>query len=186
VSPDPLDEVKKVRRDAERLYTPAEVDTALDRMAAAITARIGDRNPIVLGVMVGGVVPLGLLLPRLPFPLQVDYVHASRYQGATEAGELAWIKVPDLSLRERTVLVVDDVLDRGATLAAIIESCRAAEAREVLSAVLVDKAVAGRPTHWSADFAGLQAPDRWLFGYGMDYKTYLRNGDGIYALRSGA
>lgn len=179
-----IDEIIKVRWEAERLYSREEIDNTLDRMAAEITARIGERNPVLLGVMVGGVVPLGLLLPRLNFLLQVDYVHASRYRGGTEGRELHWIKVPDLPLQDRTVLIVDDVLDRGETLAAICQACRAGGASEVLTAVLVDKQTASRPADRHADFVGVTAPDRWLFGYGMDYKTYLRNGDGIYALKS--
>ncbi|MGQ0657866.1 MAG: hypoxanthine-guanine phosphoribosyltransferase [Chromatiales bacterium] len=177
-----VEHVRRVRDDADLIFGTAEIEQALDRMAAAITARIGDRDPLLLGAMLGGVVPLGVLLPRLSFPLQIDYVHATRYLGRTSGGELHWLRKPGASLRDRTVLLIDDVLDKGVTLAAIVEACREAGAREVLTAVLVRKRVAARPGLQDADFAALDADDRYLFGWGMDYRSYLRNGDGVYAV----
>ncbi len=177
------EELMRVRRDAELVYGRQEIEAALDRMAAAITARLADRDPILLAVMIGGIVPLGALLPRLQFPLQVDYLHATRYQGSTRGGHLAWLRKPGLSLKDRSVLIVDDVLDHGITLAAILEDCRNAGAREVLTAVLISKRLALRKGLQAADFAALETGDRYLFGWGMDYHGYLRNGEGIYAAR---
>lgn len=178
-----VEEIRRVRREAERVFSRDEVEAALDRMAAQITARIGDSDPLLLAVMVGGIAPLGGLLPRLDFPLQVDYLHATRYRGETSGGELVWLRRPGMSLKDRTVLIVDDVLDHGVTLAAIIEDCRHAGAREVLSAVLVTKRIDPRPGLRMADFSGLETEDRYLFGWGMDYRSYLRNADGIYAAK---
>jgi len=177
-----IEHVRRVQDGAERIFDRAEIEQALDRMAAAITARMSTSDPLLLAVMLGGIAPLGVLLPRLAFPLQIDYVHATRYFGQTSGGELRWLRKPDSSLRDRTVLLVDDVLDKGITLAEIVAACRAAGAREVLSAVLVRKRMARRPGLQDADFVALEADDRYLFGWGMDYKSYLRNGDGIYAL----
>jgi len=177
-------DIEGIRRNAERVFSTAEITAALDRLASDITARIGDRDPVLLCVMLGGIVPLGVLLPRLSFLLQIDYVHVTRYQGQTSGGELHWLRKPDVSLRDRTVLIVDDVLDKGVTLAAIVDACRMAGAREVLTAVLVRKRVAARPGLQQTDFAALDTDDRYLFGWGMDYKSYLRNGDGIYAVKA--
>lgn len=177
-----IEHIRRIQNGAEQVFSRAEIEQALDRVAAAITARIGASDPLLLAVMLGGVVPLGVLLPRLAFPLQVDYVHATRYLGQTSGSELHWLRKPDSSLGDRTVLLVDDVLDKGITLAEIVAACRAAGAREVLSAVLVRKRMANRPGLEDADFVALEADDRYLFGWGMDYKSYLRNGEGIYAL----
>ena len=114
------EEVRQVLAEAELLHPASAVEAALDRMAAAITSRLGDRNPLLLGVMVGGVVPLGCLLPRLPFPLQVDYLHATRYRGDVRGGTLDWRAKPTTSLEGRVVLVVDDILDEGLTLTDIL------------------------------------------------------------------
>ncbi len=181
VSTPPPDVLEAWRR-AERLYTQAEVEAALDRMAEAITERLGESDPVVLCVMLGGLVPAGRLVTRLDFPLTLDYVHATRYRGGTKGHELEWIARPRTPLAGRAVLVVDDILDEGVTLAAILEDCRAQGAVSVHSAVLVDKRI-GRPRALArADFTGLTVPDRYVFGYGMDYRGYLRNVPGIYAL----
>jgi len=139
----------------------------------------------VLVVMNGGLIPAGLLLPRLAFPLKVDYLHATRYRERTFGTDLKWIKEAEEPLAGRHLLVIDDILDEGHTLAAILEHCRAAGAAEVLSAVLLKKEH-GRSIGLEADFTGLQVPDRYLFGYGMDYGGYWRNAPGIFALKEEA
>ncbi len=179
-------DVESVRRRAERLHAPAEIEAALDSLATQLAARAGGANPLLLGVMIGGVVPLGLLLPRLDFPLQVDYLHATRYRGTTTGGEVRWLRMPTTPLAGRTVVVVDDVLDEGITLAAIIERLRAEGAAQVLTVVLVEKRLARPRPLAHADFAALHADDRYLFGYGMDYHGYLRNAPGIFAVAAGA
>ncbi len=183
------DPAKSLAQDAgavlaasERLYEPREIEQALGRMAGAIHRELADRNPVVLCAMVGGMIPTGLLLPRLAFPLEVDYAHVTRYRGATSGGDLCWLKRPDARIRDRAVLIVDDVLDEGMTLRALVEACRGCGASAVYTAVLVVKAVPRPAGSREPDFAGLQADDRYLFGYGMDYKNYLRNAAGIYAV----
>ncbi|QKT02377.1 hypoxanthine-guanine phosphoribosyltransferase [Ectothiorhodospiraceae bacterium 2226] len=166
---------------ADCLYEQAQVERAFDRLAAEITARLGERDPLILCVMAGGVIPAGHLLTRLHFPLQVDYIHATRYGHRTRGGELDWRVRPTNSLQDRVVLVVDDIHDAGITLAAILEACERAGAREVYSAVLINKRREGKHPR-AADFVGLETEDRYLFGYGMDYKGYLRNVPGIYAV----
>jgi hypoxanthine phosphoribosyltransferase len=170
-------------RTADLLHPKQAVEAALDRMAAQITAQLADSNPLLLCVLTGGIIPTGQLTTRLDFPLQLDYLHATRYRGATRGGELNWIAHPSISLRDRVVLVIDDILDEGTTLAAIIEHCRDEGASQVYSAVLVDKLHDRKHHHMKADFTGLEVPDRYVFGYGMDYKDYLRNAPGIYAVQ---
>lgn len=167
-------------RCADRLYTGRDVEQALDRMAADITQRLASLNPLLVCVMTGGVVPFGLLLPRLQFPLQIDYVHATRYGKQLTGGELHWRVGPGESPKDRTVLLVDDILDEGTTLAAIENRYRNDGATAVYKAVLVVKE---RPRKHDVviEFAGLNVPDRYVFGYGMDYKGYLRNAPGIFA-----
>ena len=182
----PPAEVLETWRRAELLYGRAEIEAALDAMAADITRALGDRDPVVLCVMLGGLVLAGHLVTRLDFPLTLDYVHATRYRGGVRGRELEWIARPRTLLEGRTVLVLDDILDEGVTLAAILEDCRARGARAVHSAVLVDKRI-GRPRALErADFTGLSVPDRYVFGFGMDYRGYLRNLPAIYAVAEDA
>lgn len=178
-------ELERVKAGARCLADPAAVEQAVDRMAIEITEKLSQADPLLLGVMTGGLVPLAMLLRRLEFPLQIDYVHLTRYGMRTTGGELRWVKRPPEQVRGRTVLVVDDLLDHGITLGAIVEACTALGAAKVLTAVLVTKQVRQRAGLARTDFSGLSLPDEYLFGYGMDYKTYLRNAPGIYAVGDG-
>ncbi len=175
-------QVQRVYEEADCLHNAEQVEAALDRMADAITERLAGDNPLLLCVLTGAVVPMGHLLTRLDFPLQIDYVHATRYRGETAGGQLHWVVRPSTPLAGRTVLVVDDILDEGVTLAEILKACRAEGARAVYSAVLVEKEHE-RKNGLEADFVGLRVEDRYVFGYGMDYKDYLRNAPGIYAVK---
>jgi hypoxanthine phosphoribosyltransferase len=171
-----------VYREADCLATAEQVDTALAHMAHSIREALAERNPVVLVVLTGALIPAGCLLPLLDFPLELDYIHATRYAGATAGGELYWIAHPRTPLAGRSVLIIDDILDEGPTLAAIIDHCRAEGASEVLSAVLVEKRHE-RKNGLKPDFVGLEVEDRYVFGYGMDYKGYWRNAPGIFAVK---
>lgn len=177
-----VDNAANVLVEADCLYAKDDVNKALDAMAGSIQQRLATSNPIVLCVMTGGIIPTGKLLVRLDFPLQVDYVHVTRYQEQTKGGEISWVRRQSTDVKGRSVLVVDDILDEGITLAAIRTQLAADGAKEVLVAVLVDK-LHNRKHGPKADFVGLTVPDRYVFGYGMDYKGYHRNVRGIYAVK---
>ncbi|WJW76757.1 hypoxanthine-guanine phosphoribosyltransferase [Thiohalobacter sp. IOR34] len=178
-------EAQKVYLESDQLYSPAEIEATLDRLAGEISARLAGSNPIVLSVMTGGLVFAGRLLPRLQFPLQLDYLHATRYRGGTRGGELHWFCRPTLPLSGRTLLILDDILDEGLTLEAILDDCRRAGAAAVYSAVLVRKCHDRCADHVCADFVGLEVEDRYVFGCGMDYHDYHRNLPGIHAVKAG-
>lgn len=171
----------EVFKQADCLFAVPQVEAALDNMAVAITRQLAGTNPVAVCLLNGGVVPFGKLLPRLQFPIQVDYVHATRYGAHLQGGDLEWIAGPQLAARGRTILLVDDILDEGATLAAIEARYRREGAQQVFKAVLTRKD-RPRKTAIDVDFVGLDIPDRYVFGYGMDYKGYLRNAPGIYAV----
>jgi hypoxanthine phosphoribosyltransferase len=172
---------RAVYDQADMLYSEQQVESALDKIALEITDQLAKSDPIVICIMNGGLIATGKLLPRLNFPLRVDYLHASRYHGQTSAGKLNWIKQNHLELRGENILIIDDILDEGITLQAIEEFCREKGAATVLSAVVVEK-LHQRSNGFKADFVGLQVEDRYVFGYGMDYKSYLRNAPGIFAV----
>ncbi len=177
-----LADVKNIHQMSDCLVTAEEIDAALVRMAEGISARIADQLPLVLCVMNGGFIPAAELMLHLEFPLEVDYLHATRYGMNTEGQALEWRAHPNTEVADRTVLVIDDIFDQGHTLAAICQYLREAGAREVLSAVVVNKRHA-RKVDFSPDFIGVEVEDRFLYGYGMDYRGYLRNVKGIYALK---
>ena len=167
---------------AQRLHDDVAVDKALDRMAGEITRDLAESLPVVLCVMIGGLIPTGRLLPKLGFPLEVDYLHATRYRGGTRGGELVWLARPRTSLQGREVLIVDDILDEGHTLRGIIDECRAGGAARIRVAALVQKRHDRCHPEVVADYVGLEVDDRYVFGAGMDYHDMLRNAPGIYAV----
>lgn len=173
--------IRHVFSCATCIYSKQQVEAALDKLATEISYKLAHSNPIFLCVVVGGIVPLGNLLPRLDFPLEVDYVHATRYNGETRGGVLKWLAKPSCDMKGRTIVIVDDILDGGVTLNEILAYCRDQQAESVYSAVLVDKQDARLPEGLpEADFTGLRVDNHYVFGYGMDYKGYLRNAPGIY------
>lgn len=179
-----LDEMRKVLEEADQLYSGAQVEAAVERLSQEITAALQESLPLILCVMNGGLIFSGQLLPQLQFPLEVGYVHVTRYGDETSGGRLQWQVPPPKAIKDRTVLLLDDILDEGITLESIADTCRELGAKQVLKAVLVDKRHERKltPDH-RADFTGLDIPDRFVFGYGLDYKGFWRNANGIYAVR---
>jgi len=180
------DHLEEIRTNADCVCTAKEITAGLDKMAKEITHKLKDTRPIVLCVMTGALIPMGQLLTRLNFPLEIDYLHATRYRGAVRGGDLHWLVTPHLDLKNRTVLVVDDILDGGLTLSAILDFCKQAGATAAYSAVILDR-VRQREEgiHLNPDFVGirLENEDRFLFGFGLDYKGYWRNLQEIYAVK---
>ncbi|RLJ64703.1 hypoxanthine-guanine phosphoribosyltransferase [Sulfurisoma sediminicola] len=177
------EEARRLLAEAELICPAEEVARAIDRLAAEISARLGETNPLVLTVMSGGIYFAGQLLPRLAFPLECDYLHATRYRNTTQGHDIEWLAEPRTPVAGRTVLLLDDILDEGITLAAIKQRLLAQGARECLTAVLTEKDLAGRDKPACADFVGLTLPDRYVFGCGMDVRGAWRNLPAIYAVK---
>lgn len=167
---------------ADCLYDLVQIERGISNMADRISVEISHSNPILLPIMNGGLMLGAALMKHMQFPLQLDYLHVTRYRENTSGGKISWVYKPRINISERTVLIVDDLLDHGITLQEARNYCLSAGASRVLTAVLVVKDLAKRPGLKSVDFYALTTPDRYLFGYGMDYKTYWRNAPGIYAV----
>lgn len=180
---DPI-KARQILADAQQIYSSAEVSDAIAKLAEQITARLKDDHPLVLSVMGGAVFFSGQLLPLLNFPLEFEAIHISRYGGATSGGKTEWRVMPNEPIAGRSILVLDDILDEGFTLKAIHEKMMALGAKQVVSAVLVEKNLAKeKPIH--ADFVGLTVPNEYVFGCGMDVYGAWRNLPAIYALMRG-
>lgn len=158
------------------------MQAAVTRMAKEINDVMAELHPLVLSVMGGAVVFTGQLLPLLTFPLDFDYVHVSRYGNSQQGGEMNWKVAPQENVRGRVVMVVDDILDEGETLHAVKQRVMALGATLFYSAVFADK-MNGKVKPIQADFVGIQVPDRFVFGYGMDIHGAWRNLPAIYATK---
>ena len=178
----PINEINKVMQDADCLFTAKQVQQAMDIMAEKINHDLAECNPIFLAVVSGAMIPIGHLFTRLNFPLELDYIHATRYDGEIRGKELKWLVEPRVDFINRTIVIVDDILDEGYTLEAIIKYCQVNGASDVKSVVLVEKDH-DRGVSVDVNYVGLKVPDRYVFGYGMDYKGYLRNANGIFAVK---
>ena len=183
VSTGRLEEAQAVFAQADCVSDAAAVSAAYDRLAAALSADYAGRNPLVLAVMIGGLVPAAQVLRRVEFPFELDYLHATRYRGATTGGGLIWKRQPDTQLEGRHVLVIDDILDEGHTLVAVRKALLEFSPASLKVAVLADKKHARRASEAHAEFIGLTVPDRYVFGCGMDYKEYWRQLPAIYAVK---
>ncbi|RNF50917.1 hypoxanthine-guanine phosphoribosyltransferase [Marinomonas hwangdonensis] len=177
-----LNDLNEILNDADCLVNEHTLNLALDKMAAQITADLADKLPLVLCVMNGGLVPTAALIERLNFPLELDYIHATRYGMETEGAALNWLSYPQSSLKDRHILVIDDIFDQGHTLQAIIKWLEQQDTSSVHSATVINK-LHDRKTDIVPDYIGTDVADRFLFGYGMDYKGYFRNLKGIYAIK---
>lgn len=178
----PNQQARDILSNAELLFTGEQVSAALHRVAQEINMTLADAHPLVLSVMGGAVVFTGQLLPLLDFPLDFDYVHVSRYGNAKQGGEMHWKVAPRENVRGKVVLVVDDILDEGETIAAIKQRVMGLGATRFYSAVFADKDN-GRNKPVRADFVGMTVPDRFVFGYGMDIHGAWRNLPAIYAVK---
>ena len=170
----------------EELVSPDQVQAAVRKVAEVLNRRFDDDAvgafPLVLGVMGGAVVFTGHLLPQLSFPLEFDYIHVTRYGDLDRGGEVVWKVIPRQDVTGRTIIVVDDILDEGETLAEVKKRLLAMGAAEVILAVFADKDL-GRAKPVRADIVGLTLPNRFVVGFGMDAHGYWRNLPGLWVIR---
>lgn len=170
---------------AERLHDHATLEIAIARMGMAIADTLRGERAVFLTVMNGGMFFAAPLALAIGCDLEFDYVHATRYGNATVGREIEWRRRPQVRLAGRTVILADDILDEGYTLAALRDYCVAEGAKRVLIAVLCEKRHDRRVAGLQADFVGVEVPDRYVFGYGLDYFGQGRNLPDIYALPEG-
>ena len=177
-----IQEIKDILASADVIHTEEEVAAAVSPVGREITGKLGETNPLLLVVMSGGVPFAGHLMTQLHFPLEFDYLHVTRYGQETSGGALSWRAAPWTPVKGRTVIILDDILDEGLTLAAIVERMKELGARACYTAVATDK-LNGKNKPLKADFVALTVPDRFVFGYGMDVRGAFRNLPAIYAMK---
>lgn len=175
-------ELSVALQSADLIHDRAALHSAIKRMGTEISTALADESAVFLSIMQGGLIFAGQVATEIDAALEFDYVHATRFRGTTTGGELQWMRRPSISLAGRTVLLVDDILDEGHTLKAIREWCVGEGAKRVLLAVLCEKRHGRTVPGLAADFVGVQVPDRYVFGYGMDFNEQGRNLPAIYAL----
>jgi hypoxanthine phosphoribosyltransferase len=170
---------------ARRVWSATEVTAAIDRLAAALQPHVDAGPCVLLGVLLGGLFPLERIARRLTGDFELDACRVSRYGNATRGGSPRWLLEPQAVVRDRHVLLVDDIHDEGTTLGFVADHCRERGATRVTTAVLVRKLRAHAPAAVPADFWGLTVPDEYVFGCGMDWQGRFRHLDALWALPPG-
>jgi hypoxanthine phosphoribosyltransferase len=173
---------RRVPEGAVLLADPLEVAAIFDRLAGEIADRLGGRRPLLLAILEGGRMPADEISRRLTIPHDTDALTVGRYGDSESGGRLVWRRGPDAPLAGRSVVIVDDILDQGVTLAAVAERCRRQAAAQVLTCVLTEKDLPDRAPDITPDFRGMLVPDRFIVGCGMDYRGRWRELPGLYAL----
>jgi len=176
------EDFQQVLSRSQLVYDAEHISNALDELAGRLNQRLENSNPLVLCVMRGGIVFTGQLITRLTGDLELDYIHLTRYRNNVVGDELEWLVYPGSPLKNRTVLILDDILDEGITLHAVKEYCHQQGAKEVITAVLLHKKHNRCKQGVSSDYVALEINDRYVFGFGMDYKGQFRHKNSIYAL----
>ena len=179
-------DARQLLADSEVLFTAQEVNAGTSRIAAALNRDYAGQHPLILSVMGGAVVFSGQLLPQLDFPLDFDIVQASRYGDKTVGSQLTWRVAPRDNIVGRDVIILDDILDEGITLAAIVDLVKRNGAKSVACAVFCVKDYgeeinARKPL--KAEYVGIVVPNRFIYGYGMDVSGAWRNLPAIYAVK---
>ena len=169
--------------DAELLVSEQTIKQSVKKIATEISDSLKDEQPIFVILMNGGLGLYGLLNQYVNIYYEVNYIHPSRYDASINGSELRWLKKPDNSFSNRTLLLIDDVFDKGVTLREAVKECKKSGATKVFTAVLVEKQVTDREKTIDVDFTALKLPDKFLIGAGMDYQGMFRNLKDIYALK---
>lgn len=165
-----------MREDIEEiLINDAEIQRRLDALAGEIQRDYAERDLLLVGVLTGSVMFIADLLRRLPLQLRLDYIGVSSYHGATRStGDLLVTKALRLDVRNRDVLVVDDILDTGLTLVKVREMVRELQPRSLKFAVFLEKDVPHKED-FRADYVAFHIPNKFVVGYGLDYQECYRN-----------
>ncbi len=168
--------MQTMREDLDEiLLTEQQIQERLDSLAAELQREYVEKDLTLVAVLTGSVMFVADLLRRLPVQLRLDYLGVSRYHGQTRStGELIITKALKLDVRNRHVLVVDDILDTGLTLVKVREIIQRLQPRSLKFCVLLEKDVP-HEEQFTADFIGFRIPNNFVVGYGLDFQERYRN-----------
>lgn len=176
------EELQKIKDSSDLVFSHSQIKSAVETMGFELEAKIRNKNAILICVMNGGVTITADLLRQLDCEVRFDYLQVARYRDKTVGGSLHWLKEPQIPLDGQTVVLIDDIYDEGYTMEELVSYCEKHGASEVITAVLLLKKKATPQVNMKPDIFGLEVNDRYVYGYGMDYKGYLRNVPAIYAI----
>jgi hypoxanthine phosphoribosyltransferase len=160
------DDVYQVLGASTLLFEKEAISQGVKNLAQRNAENLSDKNPLFICLMNGGLMFSAELLKHFDFPLQLDYIHLSRYQDDFSGGELEWKAGPNIELESRNVVLLDDILDEGKSLQAAHEYCLQKGASSVSSFVLLKKNLESKKQVFDANDFVFECPDKYVFGYG--------------------
>ncbi len=173
-----------MQADLDRvLFEEPAIHRRLDQIAAQISKDYRDRELTVIAVLNGSLIFIADLLRRIPLPLKLDCLSVASYHGKAQTSQEVIFKqvgLPDVA--DRNILLLDDILDSGHTLAAIREKLKTANPRSIRICVLLSKKKE-RTRQVDADYVGFEIEDEFVVGYGLDFMEQYRNLPYIGVLR---
>ena len=167
---------------ARVLVSEEEIRQRVGEVAAQVQADFAGGDLVVVGLLTGTLMFLADLVREIDLPLRLDFIGVSSYRDGTESRELVFTKEMKLDVANRDVLLVDDILDTGKTLRAVIDKLEGMAPRQVRTCVLLSKK-AHREYEIPADYVGFEIPDEFVVGYGLDYAEKYRNLPSIGVLK---
>ncbi|MDJ0881353.1 MAG: hypoxanthine-guanine phosphoribosyltransferase [Gammaproteobacteria bacterium] len=172
----------ELHQQAQQLFDQPQVDEAIKTLADQLKPDLEEQFPLLLCVMNGGLYLTGQLMRLWNFPMTVDYVHATRYRLATLGRDVLWKAYPQNSLKDRHVIIVDDIFDQGFTLEEVKSYCLKQGAKKCTSVFLIRKTHNRKKADIEADFCALECDDFYVYGSGMDFHSHFRNLPGVFAV----
>jgi hypoxanthine phosphoribosyltransferase len=158
-----------------RLFSAGEIAAAVDRLAADVTRDYRGKNPLLLGILKGSFVFMADLVRRLDFPLEVEFIRLSSYgKGRETSGKIKMVQGLRAAVRDREVLVVEDIIDTGITLTFLLDYLKKKGPASLRLCALADKP-SRRRVPVKIDYLGLTVPDKFIVGYGIDFDEKYRN-----------
>ena len=179
-----LETALELHQGAHLLFDQRAVEAAIAALAANVANKHKDDFPLVLCVMNGGLYLTGQLLRYWEFPLTLDYVHVTRYRLATLGQDVLWKAYPQNEIKDRNIIIIDDIFDQGYTFEEVNAYCVKQGAKSITSVFLVRKTHERKKADIQPGYVGLECGDYYVYGAGMDLHGHFRNLPGIYQIEA--
>jgi len=179
-----MNQKKLLPENCTLLFDSETIQQKIKHIASQLNSDYADKSVVFLTIMNGGMIFATDLAKQLDLDMEMDYVQVSRYGTETHGGQLIWKHQCETSLKDKHVILIDDIFDEGHTLLAVYEWCQERGAKSVNSAVLVVKNHNRGYADYKVDYFGIKVEDLYIFGYGMDYQEKLRHLNDIYYLQT--
>jgi hypoxanthine phosphoribosyltransferase len=168
-------------RNFELFINSSEIQSKIDLLSSRIKADVEGKNPLFITVLNGAFIFAADLIRRFQFPLEVAFIRVASYSGTSSSGKVREVIGLDMDITGRIVVIVEDIIDSGITMEYLIGMMKELGAKEVRIATFLFKPGAFQKDY-KIDYVGMEIPNDFIVGYGLDYDGYGRNYPDIYKI----